>query len=135
GIRARRITFTVDAAKFSPVASPPDPQAPVGRGTIWIEPTTHYIVQIVLTIPPGALPSNPVPGATPPPAPTQTITYQLTLSRLDDPTLALPLIDLSQALTPPPAPPNAALPAVVGQAFDALDHLHNVHYAQTVAGG
>lgn len=134
-IRARRITFTVDATKFSPGAPTPAPAAPVSSGSIWIEQASHHIVQIALTLPPGALLPNPGPGATPLPAPTGPITYQFTFSRLDDPALALPPLDLSQALTPLPATPNAGLPPLVAHALDTLDHLHNVHYDQTMTDG
>ena len=135
GIAARRITFTIDAARLSQGAPPPDPQAPVGHGTIWVEPATQRIVQFALTIPPGALPDNRGSAGTPTVAPPQQVIYQLILSRLDDPALALPPIDLSQALTPVPATPNAALPPQVADALDTLDHLHNVHYMQTVSNG
>jgi hypothetical protein len=134
GIAARRITFTLDAAKLNPAAPPSDSQAAVGHGTIWVEPATQRLVQFELTIPPGALPANRGSAATPT-APAQEATYQLTLSRLDDPALALPAIDLGQALTPAPATPNAALPPLVTAALDTLDRLHNVHYVQTVSNG
>ncbi len=133
-IRARRITFTVDATKFSPGAPTPTPAAPVSSGTIWIEQASHRIVQLILTLPPGALLPNGVSDPTPP-VPPRPIIYQFTFSRLDDPALVLPPLDLSQALIPLPATPNAGLPPLVAQALDTLDHLHNVHYDQTMSNG